>query len=129
MVSIDARTAAVVRRRAREFGMSETDFVRRAVSVYLDVLEGTAPRDPWTPVPIYGTYEGHRVEGLFLPATRRVTVTTEPIAGARFKSPSGAARAVVAALNPGRVHSQSNGWRFWRLVESDERLEVLRRPA
>ena len=125
-LALDDRTAAVVRARARDLGVSEGEFVRRAILAYVLAGRETPVRDPWAPIPIYGEYDGRRVDGLYLPATRRVTVTSAPLPGAGFKSPSGAARAVVAALNPARSQAQSNGWRFWRLAESGERLEVLR---
>lgn len=81
--------------------------------------------DVWAPVAVYGTYKGHRIDGEYLPATRRLRMTTGPLAGRRFESPSDAARAVVAALGaPGP--SPTNGWRFWRLTTTDERIDVLR---
>jgi hypothetical protein len=75
---------------------------------------------------VWGEYDGRRVEGEYLPATRRLTVTSDPLAGTTFKTPSGAARSVIAALNPARNAAQANGWRFWHITETGERLEVLR---
>ena len=77
-------------------------------------------------MPVYGIYHGRRVEGMFTPATQRLVVTSEPLAGKGFKSPSGAARAVVAALNPARAVPNLNGWTFWRTVATDDRIEIYR---
>lgn len=129
-VELDEETHAMVRFAARVFGVSEAEVIARFVLEYSERQSAPPPprppSDPWEPVPVYGTYDGTRVEGLYLPATRRLTVSGDPLPGSRFKSPSGAARAVVVALNPGRSAAQTNGWRFWRLVSTDERLEVLR---
>ncbi|HEX8001785.1 MAG TPA: hypothetical protein VF519_03730 [Mycobacteriales bacterium] len=109
------------------FQVSEAEVVARAVQAYArEHPPAERPGlDPWEPVAVYAQYAEHRVEGLYLPATRRLTVTSGPVAGTRYKTPSGAARAVVAAFNPSRA-STTNGWRFWRVVDTDERLEVLR---
>lgn len=127
-IELDEQTHSLVRFAARMFGVSEAEVISRAVrELARESTESARPaRDPWTPVDVYGDYDGKHVEGQYLPATRRLTVTSEPIPGAKFKSPSGAARAVIAALNPARSASQTNGWRFWHLADTDERLEVLR---
>jgi hypothetical protein len=126
-IELDDRTAELVRFAARLFGVSESEVVARAVREFAASRDETVkPPNPFAPIAIYGEYEGRRFDAEFLPATGRVTVLTEPLEGQRFRSPSGAARAVVALLNPGRSATQTNGWRFWRLAESDARLEVVR---
>jgi hypothetical protein len=128
-VDIDERTHELVRFASRTFGVSESEVIARAVRGFSQQRDDSSEpaRDPWEAIAIIGEYDDRRVEGLYLPATQRVTVTTEPVAGGRFKSPSGAARAVVAALNPGRSAPQTNGWKFWHIASTGERLEVLRR--
>lgn len=126
-IELDEQTAALVRFAARMAGLTDSEVVARAVRSYAGQPAELPPRrDPWQPIALYGEYEGTRVEATYVPATRRVTVTSEPIAGEEFRSPSGAARAVIAALNPARTASQSNGWRFWHIAETHQRLEVLR---
>ena len=88
-------THRVVRFAARVFGVSEAEVISRFVAEYAGLAAPPPPRpesDPWQAVPVYGDYDGRHVEGLYLPATRRLTVTGEPLPGKRFKSPSGAAR-------------------------------------
>lgn len=126
-IDLDDHTYEMVRFAARVSGLTESETIARAVRAFAGQHpEPPVQRDPWDPVPLYGLYEGTRVEGVYVPATRRVTVTSEPLPGTSFKSPSGAARAVVAALNPSRAATQSNGWRFWHIAETHQRLEVLR---
>jgi len=127
-VDLDDRTHELVRFAARTFGVSEAEVVARAVHAFSerDAALSRPGRNPWEPVPVYGEYDGHRVEGSYLPATRRLTVTSGDLAGTRFKTASGAARAAASALRADGRAPAMNGWRFWRLVETDERLEVLR---
>jgi hypothetical protein len=87
------------------------------------------PGDPWTPVPVHVVYRETQVTGEFLPATHRVKITSGPLAGTKYKSPSGAARAVVAALNPGRAQAQGNGWKFWWVTDHGVRLDVYRKKS
>lgn len=126
-IDVDDETLKLVRFAAQLFGVSESEVVARAVNALAARVEAENPtRDPWEPVAIYGEYEGQRVEAKFLPATKRLTIVGEPLAGRAFTSPSAAARAVVGAVNPSRAAAQTNGWRFWRLTGTGERLQVLR---
>lgn len=125
-LEVDSSTLAHVRFAAQAAGISESELVARAVTAYVDAKK--AARDPWEPVPIFGEYADIDIHALYLPINKRVTITSGPLTGERFSSPSGAARSVVLAINPLRNASQTNGWRFWKLKASGERLEVLRDP-
>lgn len=128
-IDLDDETHTLVRFAARLFGVTESEVVARAVRALSERVESTssAPgRDPWTPVDIYADYGGTRIDAQFVAATRRLTVTSGPVAGTTFTTPSAAARAVVGAVNPARAETPVNGWRFWRLAETHERLAVLR---
>ena len=76
-------------------------------------------------VAIYVDYQEHRMTAWFTPATHRVHFDEGPLCGQNFKSPSGAARAVVQHLNPG-VNPSRNGWIFWTVTQSGLLLEGLR---
>lgn len=76
-------------------------------------------------VPVYATYQGHRVEGRFDTATGGLTVTSSPLAGTWFRSPSGAAKAVVAALKPGVTPNRS-GYDFWFVTSTGKTLSSIR---
>lgn len=124
-IDLDEETFAMVRFAAEVSGLTPAEVVARAVRRYSEV-RGEESADPWHPVDVHAEYEGHRVEGKYLPATRRLTVVTPPLAGAAFRSPSAAARAVVTAFKPSRANSPTNGWKFWRISETNERLDALR---
>lgn len=125
IIDVDDETYARIRFAARVAGIPEAEVVARAVEAYV-VDDAPPPVPKWDPVPIYGVYGGRRIEAVFTPATKRVVVTGEPLPGAAFKSPSGAAQAVVRALNPERAVVNVSGWQFWRVVATDARLEVFR---
>jgi len=76
-------------------------------------------------VPIHVVYRGTRIEAEFDPATKGVTITSAPLAGKRFNSPSRAAIEVVRTLNPS-VHPNRNGWGFWVVTETGQELQSIR---
>lgn len=126
-IELDDETYQLVLFAARLFGVSESEVVARAVRALSQPDAVTAPApDLWVPVPLYGEYEGHRVEAEYVRATRRLTVTTPPLAGQTFSTPSAAATAVIGALKPARASAQTNGWKFWRIAATHQRLETLR---
>jgi hypothetical protein len=127
-IPVDAATAMAVRFAARLYGLTPSQVVTRAVHALGDATPEKLPEAEalWAPVPVYGDYDGTRVEGEYLPATRRLAVRSEPLPGESFKSPSGAARAVVSALNPARAAPTTNGWLWWRVVATNEPLRVYR---
>lgn len=88
---------------------------------------GNAPPDRAThgAVAVYATYQGQRIEGEFDPATAGLTVTSAPFAGKWFGSPSGAAKAVVAAIKPGVTPNRS-GYDFWFVTSTGKTLASIR---
>ena len=77
-------------------------------------------------VAVHAVYAGTRVEATFDPRTRVVTITSGPLSGRSFPSPSGARAAVVRLLNPS-VSPIGNGWHFWLITDTGARLHTLRR--
>ncbi|MGW4695274.1 hypothetical protein ACWEO1_23170 [Kitasatospora cineracea] len=126
-VPLDDSTYARVRLLARAWGVNEGEAIRRLVEYFEDDSED-APAAPAPAVggsrPVHVVYEGNRVEGLYDPATKSLEITTGPAAG-WYKSPSGAAAAVLQAYNP-KVAPNRNGWSFFILTESDELLQTIR---
>lgn len=72
-------------------------------------------------VAVYADYEGHRTRGSYDSSTTRIDITSGPLAGKSFKTPTGAARAVVAHYKPG-VSPNRNGWSFWVLDDGSDRF-------
>jgi hypothetical protein len=134
VIEVEDETYEFIVFAARAAGISEAAVVQRAVAALRAPAPSSRPvADPWSDRSIFATYRGTRVSARFLPATRRVTVLSEPLAGKGFNSPSAAATAVVAALNPDRTMTKVNGLRFWRDAATGARLdafaEVLPRGA
>ncbi|HZM76163.1 MAG TPA: hypothetical protein VFC19_10575 [Candidatus Limnocylindrales bacterium] len=72
-------------------------------------------------VAVFVDYQGHRTHGRYHPRTSRIDITSGPLAGQSFKSPTGAARAVVVRYKPG-VSPHRNGWSFWMLDDGSGRF-------
>jgi len=78
-------------------------------------------------VAVFADCEGHRTHGRFHPGTTRIDITSGPLGGQSFKTPSAAARAVVAHFKPGGKPNR-NGWLFWRLDDGSRApLNSIRR--
>lgn len=78
---------------------------------------------------IYADYDGHRTQGRYDPTTTRIDITSGPLTGRSYKTPSGAARAVVAHSKPG-LNANRNGWLFWILDDgTGMSLQTIRRAA
>jgi hypothetical protein len=124
-IELDSGTYARVRLLARAWAVSEGQAVRRLVEHFehepqpsqeAGVQDGT--------MGVHVVYEGNRVNGRYDPATRSLEITGGPAAG-RYKSPSGAATAVLQAYNP-KVAPNRNGWSFFVLDSTGEFLQSVR---
>lgn len=74
-----------------------------------------------TGIPVYADYGGYRTHGTFDRTTTRIDITSGPLAGRSFKTPTGAAMAVVRYYKPG-VSPNRNGWSFWNLDDGSGRF-------
>ncbi|HEY0165968.1 MAG TPA: hypothetical protein VGB75_02905 [Jatrophihabitans sp.] len=72
-------------------------------------------------VPVFVTYEGHRTDAAYDRQTKRIDVTSGPLAGRSFKTPTGAARAIVGHYKPS-ISPNRNGWSFWTINDGTGRL-------
>ena len=100
--------------------ISLSEAVDRAVGVPAGPRDSLAspPKAPLAEsneIAITVTYRGHRVSGFLDLEKEHVRITAAPKAELirTYKSPSQAAVATVRALNPGRQHPETNGWRFF----------------
>ncbi|GGT04414.1 hypothetical protein GCM10010271_02850 [Streptomyces kurssanovii] len=75
-------------------------------------------------VEIHATYEGRRVDAYYDPVSRVVRIPSGPGRG-EYETPSGAAVAVVHALNP-HVNPNRNGWNFWTVTATGGWLQSIR---
>lgn len=76
-------------------------------------------------VPVHADYEGVRVLGEYDRRTQAIRITEGIRAQRVYKSPSGAAIAVVSELNP-TVNPNRNGWGFWTVTATGELLQRIR---
>ena len=88
---------------------------------------GGAPETQGKPqaVNIHGDYLGHRTEAHFIPGPGRIDITSGPLAGRSFRTPSEAAREVVKSYNPD-VSPHRNGWSFWVVSSTNAPLQTIR---
>lgn len=121
-IELDQSTFDAIDLAARITGMSHSQVVARLVQ-----QSKAAPDPVSTPgageqaIDVYADYEGHRTPARFHQLTNRVDIVGGPLAGQSFKSPSSAARSVVAHYKPG-VSPQRNGWTFWMLSDGSGRF-------
>ena len=116
-IEVDGETKRTVAFAAEMAGVSEGEIVRRMVAASAGRQE--APVTESAGVPIYADYAGHRTRALYF-APARVEITDGPLKGTSYKTPTGAARAVVRQYNS-KVNDNRNGWGFWQLDQSGPR--------
>jgi hypothetical protein len=110
-IEVDEAVKRTVTFAARMADVTEGEIVRRLIATSsLETNESDAGRKA---VPIYADYEGHRTRALYF-APSRVEIADGPLKGRSFKTPTGAARAVVRHYNPS-VNDNRNGWGFWQI--------------
>ena len=88
------------------------------------------PLRPTEDVQIYSLYRNTWVPAVYHRPSGHVVVGLDELADQVFRSPSGAAKAVVKLLTP-EVDPNRNGWSFWLIEGTSEPLNSLRqkRPA
>jgi hypothetical protein len=127
-IEIDDGTLRSLEFAARMADTTVAQVVARLVAQASAPLPADAPSDRAAPagVPVFADYEGHRTTGSYDPITKRVDITSGPLQGTSYKSPTGAARAVVGHYKP-KVNPNRNGWSFWTLDNgTNELLQSIR---
>ncbi|MFI6910285.1 hypothetical protein ACIBKY_54190 [Nonomuraea sp. NPDC050394] len=113
LIEVSQDTKDKVAFAARMAGTTEGEIVRRLI---LDPSAGghaVSLQTTGDGIPIYADYAGHRTRAQFI-APARVEIVDGPLAGKSYKSPTGAARAVVGHYQP-EVNDNRNGWMFWAI--------------
>ncbi|WP_055483191.1 hypothetical protein [Sphaerimonospora mesophila] len=131
-VEVDEQTYRSLEFAARMSGCTAGEVVARlvaAASMPPPAKEESEQREAASDVAVYADYEGHRTQGKYDQRTTRIDITSGPLAGRSFKTPTGAARAVVAHYKPG-VSPNRNGWSFWMLDDGSGRfLQSIRETS
>lgn len=133
-IEVDIETARVLELVARLTGSTPGEVVGRlvrqerlrlpALSAH-EAVPTLEAEESVEGVPVHANYAGQRVNAVFDPLRQRVVFEDGPLVGRVYDSPSGAARALVAWLNP-RVDPNRNGWTFWTVSATGGLLRTLR---
>jgi hypothetical protein len=129
VVEVDDSTYRSLEFAGRIAGISAGEVVARLVAEVsmpgLDTLPADKP-DGADSTAVFAIYDGHRTRATYDRQTTRIDIVSGPLAGRSFKTPSAAARAVVAHYKP-TVSANRNGWTFWTIDDgTGQPLEVIR---
>ena len=116
-IEVDGETKRTVAFAAQMAGVSEGEIVRRLVTASVTGQGGEAPRSEG--IAVYADYAGHRTRARYF-APARIEIIDGPLQGTSYKTPTGAARAVVRQYNS-KVNDNRNGWGFWQLDQRGPR--------
>jgi hypothetical protein len=124
-VEIDQVTDQFLEFAAKVAGISKGEVVTQLVATSQPAPVAAPADPPATSVPIHADYEGHRTHARFHPGPGRIEITDGPLAGTSYRTPSEAARAVVAHYKPD-VSPHRNGWHFWIITKTGGPLQAIR---
>ncbi|MGW2838807.1 hypothetical protein ACWCWD_13520 [Streptomyces sp. NPDC001493] len=126
-LSVDPQTYSQLTLLARAWNVTQEEVVRRLLQHFQSpdapLSTNSAGRTDQH-IAVHAIYEGVRVDGLYDTAGSSLEIPHGPGAGT-YRTPSGAATAVLQALNP-KVKPNRNGWSFWIVSESGALLQSLR---
>lgn len=128
LIEVDEATFRSLELAARLTGVSVGGVVSRLVAQAVETpsREGAAPGPRPDKVSVFADYAGVRTHGEFESSTSRIEITTGPLAGTAYGTPSQAAVAVVQHYKP-EIDPNRNGWTFWVLDDgSGARLQSIR---
>jgi hypothetical protein len=133
-VNVDPATADELHRLAAKHSMTVASVIETLVELYADDPSwgGVASEAPPGRVATSGVVAIHmiylkvRTEAVFEATSHRVRITSGPLSGQWFGTPSAAAVAVVNEANPTKSTAR-NGWDTWRVSATGEKLQSLRR--
>lgn len=117
---------------SQAWGLNHSDTVERLIETFRsNPSPGPPPArsvarasdDDW--IAVFADYNGVRVTGEYDPRSHAVRITSGIGNRRTFKSPSGAAIAVVSELNP-KVDPNRNGWSFWNVRDTGTTLQHIR---
>jgi hypothetical protein len=111
-IEVDEDTKRTVSFAARMANLSESVIIRRLIAAS-SLPEAERPQPADQGVAVHADYEGHRVHARYIEPSR-VEIIDGPLAGRSFKTPTGAARAVIRQYNPD-INDNRNGWTFWQI--------------
>ncbi|KXK58818.1 hypothetical protein AWW66_27625 [Micromonospora rosaria] len=127
-IDVDEATDRYLAFAANIAGLTKGEVVAKLVAqvqaVGVPVSEEGGDDEPAT-VRVYADYAGHRTYASFVPGLGRIDITSGPLAGRSYRTPSQAAREIVKHYNP-EVSPHRNGWTFFLLAATGAPLQSLR---
>lgn len=127
-IEVDDATDTYLAFAASIAGMTKGQVVARLVAqAQAAVAPGPADGGEEEPasVRVYADYAGHRTYASFTPGPGRIEITSGPLAGQSFRTPSQAAREIVKHYKPD-VSPHRNGWGFFFVAATGAPLQTLR---
>lgn len=127
-IEVDDATDAYLAFAASIAGMTKGQVIARLVAQVQAVVasrEDESGEEEPAPVRIYADYGGHRTFASFIPGPGRIEITSGPLTGQSFRTPSQAAREIVKYYNPD-VNPHRNGWGFFLVAATGAPLQTLR---
>lgn len=126
-IEVDDATDGYLAFAAGVAGMTKGQVVARLVAQAQSAVAPSAGEEEAEPasVRVYADYAGHRTYASFIPGPGRIDITSGPLAGQSYRTPSQAAREIVKHYNPA-VSPHRNGWGFFFVAATGAPLQSLR---
>jgi hypothetical protein len=130
-IEIDQQTDDYLSLAARVAGISKGQVVAQLIaftrsgSADVDSPRASQEAPGLRTVGIHADYEGHRTSAVFVRGLGRIDIIDGPLIGRSYKTPSEAAREIVATYNP-NVTSNRNGWTFFVVSDTGAPLQTIR---
>lgn len=127
-VEVDDDTDGYLEFAANIAGLTKGEVVARLVEQARAVVSPQPEAAEPSAVRVHADYAGHRTTALFTPGPGRIEITSGPLAGQVYRTPSEAARRVIKRYKPG-VSGSRNGWSFWVVTGTGAQLQSLRHAS
>ncbi len=125
-ISVSPNTYSQIVLLSSAWSIPEDQVVARLLEAFQDGRRSGQTKNP-DELSVSASYGGADVKGIFHFTSGRLDIVEGPAAGRKFRTPSGAACAVVQVINP-RINPNRNGWTFWRDEEGKTLLAHRRYP-
>jgi hypothetical protein len=115
-----------VRLLSQAWGVDDSEVIRRLLERFQKPADEKDSADrPETEVPVHVIFEKVRTEAIYDRSIRSITISSGPLTGQAFSTPSGAAAAVIKHYRPD-VSPSRNGWSFWTVTADGNLLQSIR---
>ncbi|MFD3997396.1 hypothetical protein [Streptomyces sp. NPDC058583] len=113
---------------AKAWNTTPNDAVRQLLVLFAENAPTAAKTNMSSQIRVHAIYAATRIDALYDTGAQSVTIPAGNPGAGKYKSPSGASSAVIAALRP-TVNPIRTGWDFWRITASGQHLRTIRPPS